>query len=117
MTVTLAGHPAPLAIDAQGRCRELGAPGTLLGVLDEIKLSEVREELARGETLLLYTDGLTDAGRGDRRLGERGLPGLCAQAARAGFAGMLERIEREALERAEGRLRDDIAMLSLRLSD
>ncbi|HUB73014.1 MAG TPA: SpoIIE family protein phosphatase [Solirubrobacteraceae bacterium] len=117
LTVTLAGHPAPLAIDARGRCRELGAPGTLLGVLDEIKLSEVREEVDRDETLLLYTDGLTDAGRGDRRLGEGGLPELCAQAAAPGFAGMLERIERAALERAEGRLRDDIAMLSLRLSD
>ena len=42
---------------------ELGAPGMLLGMIDpeELDLAEVEVFLSPGDTLVLFTDGMTDA--------------------------------------------------------
>jgi serine phosphatase RsbU (regulator of sigma subunit) len=116
LTVALAGHPPPVIVDADGAARLIGKPGTLLGVLDPIDLTETHAELRPGETLLLYTDGVPDAGRSDEKLGEAGLLELCRKAPDLDLGKLLEHIEHVALERAEGSLRDDLALLGLRLS-
>jgi len=72
--------------------------------------------MSPGETLLLYTDGVPEAGRSGAQLGEAGLLELCVQAPGLPLAELLGRIERAALESAAGRLRDDIALLALRLT-
>jgi sigma-B regulation protein RsbU (phosphoserine phosphatase) len=114
LTVALAGHPPPMVIDPNGRCRQVGSPGTLLGVFDPIDIKEVGVELEAGETLLLYTDGLPEAGRAGLHLDEDSLSELCAEVSHPTLAGMLSVLEQGALRRAGGRLRDDIAMLALR---
>ena len=116
LTIALAGHLPPLLIGANGDVRPLGESGTLLGVIDPIDIVESETELIEGQTLLLYTDGVPEAGRGRGQLGEQGLLRLCAEAPRLTLRGMLEHIESAAAERASGRLRDDIALLALRLS-
>jgi serine phosphatase RsbU (regulator of sigma subunit) len=116
LKVALAGHPPPLLIDTDGHARPIGRPGTLLGVLDELEIAEEGAELKPGETLLLYTDGVPEAGRSTEQLGEDGLIELCRQAPSLGLDALLERIEHVALERAAGSLRDDLALLGLRLS-
>jgi PAS domain S-box-containing protein len=117
LTVALAGHPPPFLIDADGACTKLGRPGTLLGVIDPIEINEVEVELRPDETLLLYTDGLPEAGRAGSELDEPSLLTLCAEAARQHtLPGMLEQVERGALAHADGRLRDDIALLALRIT-
>ncbi|HEV3045810.1 MAG TPA: SpoIIE family protein phosphatase [Solirubrobacteraceae bacterium] len=116
LRLVLAGHPRPLLIDAEGGCGQVGVPGTLLGVVDPIALHETLVELAPGQTLLLYTDGLPEAGRATAQLDEQALLGLCAQARGRTLDGVLGRIEQLALERAGGRLRDDIALLAVRIS-
>ena len=115
LTVTLAGHPPPMLIDARGDARQIGQLGTLLGVLDPIDVAEYEDELRAGETLLLYTDGIPEAGRGGEVLGERGLLDLCRKAPRLTLAQLLEYIEHVALERAEDSLRDDLALLAMRM--
>jgi PAS domain S-box-containing protein len=114
LTVALAGHPPPLLIGADGETAPIGRPGTLLGVVDPIDISESTAELHPGQTLLLYTDGVPDAGRAGTQLGEHGLIELCRQAPSLTLGGLLERIEHTALERAAGMLRDDLALLALR---
>jgi PAS domain S-box-containing protein len=115
VTVALAGHPQPVLIDGDGRCRHVGVPGTILGVLDSIDINEVDVELRAGQTLLLYTDGLPEAGRAGMQFDEQSLFKLCAESSQPTLAGMLSQMEQVALERAGGRLRDDIALLALRL--
>jgi serine phosphatase RsbU (regulator of sigma subunit) len=117
VTVTLAGHPQPLLIDRDGESRPLGEPGTLLGALDPVEVSEVSATIAAGQTLLLYTDGVPEARRGNRLLGEDGLRELARAAPRLSLDALLDRIERGALAHAEGSLRDDLAMLALRLKE
>ena len=115
LTVTLAGHPPPLIIDADGERRQVGTPGTLLGVLDPIEISEVAVELESGQTLLLYTDGLPEADRAGVQLGEQQLFEPHVELPDPTLVGLLTQIERAALRRANGRLRDDIALLALRM--
>jgi PAS domain S-box-containing protein len=116
LAVALAGHPPPLLIDGNGQAEPIGSPGTLLGVLDPIEIVETKAELRDGETLLLYTDGVTDAGRPNVELGEAGLTELCRQAPRLDLESLLEHIEDVALEHAKLGLRDDLALLGLRAS-
>lgn len=116
LTVALAGHPPPLLIGTDGEAAPIGRPGTLLGVVDPIDISESTAELHAGQTLLLYTDGVPDAGRAGKQLGEQGLIELCRDAPDLALGRLLERIEHAALERAAGMLRDDLALLALRPS-
>lgn len=68
VTVSLGGHLPPLIRRAAGgACEAVGAPGTLLGVFPDPDLVERTATLARGDLLLLYTDGLTE-GRAPRLL-------------------------------------------------
>jgi len=117
LTIALAGHLPPLLIDRSGAPRQVGRPGTILGVIDPIAIHEVQAELHPGDTLLLYTDGVVEAGRPNRQLGEDGLLELCRSASALTLAGLLERVEQAALEHADGSLHDDIALLGLRLLD
>ncbi|MGW4273641.1 SpoIIE family protein phosphatase [Streptomyces seoulensis] len=56
-----AGHPPALIRRADGRIQPVGRPGTLLGILPDLHLTDVRFRLAPGDALLLYTDGATEA--------------------------------------------------------
>jgi PAS domain S-box-containing protein len=116
LTVALAGHPPPLLIGPDGAAQQIGRHGTLLGVLDPISVSEDHAELDAGETLLLYTDGVPDAGiAGEQPLGEDGLMELCRRAPELSLASFLEHVEHVALDGAKGTLRDDIALVGARV--
>jgi serine phosphatase RsbU (regulator of sigma subunit) len=115
VTVALAGHPQPLLVRTDGCVSEVGQPGGLLGFGDEIEVAEETFELNAGDTLLLYTDGVTDAGAPRARVGEEGLAALARDHATAPLEMMLSMIVNEALTRSGGHLRDDIAMLAIRV--
>ncbi|MCX4662205.1 PP2C family protein-serine/threonine phosphatase [Streptomyces uncialis] len=62
--ITLAGggHPPALLLPADGTADFLPTPGgQLIGVLPEAHIATTTVRLAPGDTLLLYTDGLTEA--------------------------------------------------------
>jgi serine phosphatase RsbU (regulator of sigma subunit) len=54
-------HPAFLVRSKDGIIEELGRTGIPLGVLEETTWSQERINLEQGDTLVLYTDGMTDA--------------------------------------------------------
>jgi serine phosphatase RsbU (regulator of sigma subunit) len=62
------GHNRPLWIQAgDGRVRELKARGLLLAALPGIELEEREIEVAPGDCLVFYTDGVTEAMDPDRQ--------------------------------------------------
>jgi len=55
-----AGHDYPLAVRKGGRCDELVAGGTVLGLVEAACYESGSLTLERGDLLVLYTDGVTD---------------------------------------------------------
>ncbi len=60
LDVAAGGHPLPIVCRADGRCETIGMPGTLLGLLPDATSTVVSAELGAGDTIVLYTDGITD---------------------------------------------------------
>ena len=58
--ITCAGHPLPVLVPADGPSLYVVAPGQLLGVLPNVELHPVAETLRHGDTLVMYTDGISD---------------------------------------------------------
>jgi hypothetical protein len=61
VTVAAAGHPPALVSRASGPTSEFGAQGTLLGVFPDARIEETTTLLGEGDSLALYTDGLSEA--------------------------------------------------------
>ena len=113
-TIATGGHPLPLVLRANGDVDRAGRRGTLLGVLAAPEISEESVDLAPGDALVLFTDGVTEASRSDRpgRLTE-----LLASCAGRDAATIAETFEREALTAQDGSPRDDVAVLVARVDE
>ncbi len=62
LTLSSAGHPAPIVIDSENRAFTPSLPrATALGIVDTAIYREAEIELESGMKLMLYTDGLTEA--------------------------------------------------------
>jgi sigma-B regulation protein RsbU (phosphoserine phosphatase) len=85
MAYARAGHDAPLWITDAGRvCRELDAPGAILGAFRDVGLESREIQLSPGDSVVLYTDGVTEArDSGGRLFGDERLAAAARQAAAA----------------------------------
>ncbi len=66
--ISSAGHPLALVRSANGCVHEFGKPGTLLGVLSDPELHDSRRIMRAGDSLILFSDGVTEAATADRSL-------------------------------------------------
>jgi hypothetical protein len=73
LVLTLGGHPQPLVRRREGTVHPVGTPGTALGLLPVIDVTEVVVDLGAGDILLAYTDGVTEARNGKEQFGEERL--------------------------------------------
>ena len=64
VSISNAGHPPPLIITG-GHHQEVRATGVPIGMFCESRFSSSRFTLGRDDTLLIYTDGLTEARNGN----------------------------------------------------
>jgi serine phosphatase RsbU (regulator of sigma subunit) len=113
VTVACGGHPLPLLVRADRSAEEVGAPGTLLGLVARPELQDRTAELRAGDTLVLYTDGLTEA-QAPRRVWS---PDELAEAARAAAGGPAAATVDGLMGATIGslaQLRDDVAVLAVR---
>jgi serine phosphatase RsbU (regulator of sigma subunit) len=108
LDLALGGHPPPVLL-RDGRARFVGEPGTLLGVV-EPQLRTTRHVLARGDRLVLYTDGLTDSSR--PRLGDAELLALVEELASLHLDDFADVLLRRS-EPAEGIQHDDTALVAV----
>jgi integral membrane sensor domain MASE1 len=115
VVLSRAGHPPPLVLRADGRVERTNRPTLILGMEPDPTFVDETVDLARGEALVYYTDGLTDAHAPGRVLriedvanALRGCTGLDAIA-------ITRRLTDALLDPTAGEPRDDILVLVLRL--
>ena len=56
-----AGHPAPFLVSKDGRLRKLHTSGMPVGMIEGAQFETVEIQLAPGDKVVIYTDGLTEA--------------------------------------------------------
>jgi phosphoserine phosphatase RsbU/P len=113
--LTLAGHPPAVVLRRDGRVETTGAFGTMLGLRADPTFHGTELALDRGDVLLLYTDGVTEAGTRTEPFGERGLVDLLGTLAGAEPQDVVDAVEQAVVDAQEGQPRDDVALLALAL--
>jgi hypothetical protein len=115
LAFSTAGHPPALLYQADtGRCIRLDAGGAALGVLPGADYQEVRAPFEPHDVLLLYTDGVLEARRGEEEFGLDRLEATFSRVAEWEPEGIAAAIAEAAREFAGGILNDDVTLLVLK---
>ena len=116
LIATNGGHSASLIIDLDGTSREWASThGPALGFMEELSYKEETIDLKVGQTLFLYTDGVTEAmSPGNELFGLDRLQGLLKRKHDFKLDRLCSDIEISLSEFQEGQQFDDITMLALK---
>lgn len=109
-----AGHPPPVVLGARGGYRTLDDPDPPCGAFPGHAFHEGVERLGQGDALVLYTDGVLEARRQGRELGEAGLRGALLATPGAAPADLAAAVHTAARDWCGGRLSDDVAIAVVR---
>jgi PAS domain S-box-containing protein len=110
--VSSAGHEPPIVITQDGPAPLSISPGPPLGSF-EWDYEQVTFGLAPGDTVIAYTDGLTEARRDGAMLAEEGVLATLAQHGPGGPLEVAESLRGAAIAHA-GHLQDDLQVLAVR---
>jgi serine phosphatase RsbU (regulator of sigma subunit) len=111
--IVAGGHPLPI-LTGPGGTQTVGREGMLLGWERDARWELSTQPLGGEDTLILYTDGVTDARRGRESFGEERLLSFVAQAP-AAPQGLVAALQRTLQSFRSGPRRDDVAALALQV--
>jgi len=113
-----AGHPRPCVVDVEGHVDSAGeVTGPILGILPDQDYTDGEISLAPGESLVLYTDGLSEArDPAGEFFGTERLARLIEKQAGQPVDGLCEAVAQAVGRFQDREQRDDITMLVLRRS-
>jgi serine phosphatase RsbU (regulator of sigma subunit) len=114
VSLYLAGHDRPVLLHTDGRTSLVGESGTALGLLKKVSSPQAKVSLAPGETLVFYTDGVTERRRGPELYGVERL--RLEASSLAGYPAdvVAARLRAATLNFSLEAPRDDIAIFALR---
>ncbi|MCE5322585.1 SpoIIE family protein phosphatase [bacterium] len=108
-----AGHPPALLITEQGKMQHLLAgTGIPAGSGQDCKYDKIRVRFHSSDTLLLYTDGVTDAVNDGNMLGVEGIQRMVFEAMPCSPRDLIEYICGQLCNETNFTKRDDIALLA-----
>lgn len=115
MTATLAaaGHPPPIIVRAGGSVGTAPTSGTMLGFTETPRFASCRVQLAPGDAIFVYSDGILDTEIDGVRVDEGRLAGMLEGPTGVTAQGLVDRLV-DALKRIDRPLRDDVALMALR---
>jgi PAS domain S-box-containing protein len=117
VTMASAGHPGQLILRADGRVQTLRGGGMALGIFPDAQMSTEEIELGTGDTLYMFTDGVTEARSPEMEYFEERLAGALGRLAGRTAAGVVSAMQALVLEFSQNELRDDVTMLVLRVGN
>ena len=116
VTYVNGGHNLPAIVSGKGeaRCLPRGRD-PMLAAMEGLSFEEETCELAPGDALFLYTDGVTEAENPDKEMfSKERMLGVLGKFAGRSARSMVEGVLAEVQEHAAGRQSDDITMLCIR---
>ena len=112
------GHLPGMVARKDGLIDKLPTTATVLGLIEDLDVEVGEVQLSPGDVMLLYTDGITEAGIDNdsgEEFGEQALEALFATKRRQPIGELLHGIARAAEGHAGGVQSDDMTMLGLRV--
>jgi sigma-B regulation protein RsbU (phosphoserine phosphatase) len=116
-TLAVAGIEPPILIRASGEVEEMKAQGMPLGVGPNEVYKQVDFALEAGDTLVMTTDGITEARQARKFLDAEGLIRLAVSVHGGTLKEMADAILNGARDFAGGTLKDDAALVLVRRAD
>ncbi|GGM20675.1 MULTISPECIES: SpoIIE family protein phosphatase [Micromonospora] len=114
VSLHLAGHDRPVLLHGSGGATFVGTSGTALGLLDSITSPTAEITLDPGDSLIFYTDGVTERRRGRELYGTARLRDAAAPLRGYSADVVAARLRAAAINFSPEPPRDDIAILVLR---
>ncbi|HVF13010.1 MAG TPA: SpoIIE family protein phosphatase [Acidimicrobiales bacterium] len=111
MTLSLGGHPHPLVVRGDGTVDAVGTPGPLVGSSADVSFTDSVVELAGGDLLVMFTDGLLEAVSGHGSADDTALRDLLAPMAGCTASDVADLLDAQL---PAGVLRDDAGFLVIR---
>jgi phosphoserine phosphatase RsbU/P len=109
------GHLPPILRRAGGRIERLGPTGSVIGLFDVWDCTTAETALGAGDTLVVFSDGATDAIDADgNEFGDERLAAIVDREAAASAEGMLDAIVRAVIEYGGTHQFDDLTLLVAR---
>jgi serine phosphatase RsbU (regulator of sigma subunit) len=109
------GHLPPLLLRADGQLERLSATATVLGLFEKWECSVAEVQLAAGDTLVLYTDGVTEAENfQDEQFGESRLIETMLAQRHLPVRALLKTVVETVQKFSDGEQADDITLVLAR---
>ncbi|MEV7397506.1 SpoIIE family protein phosphatase [Aeromicrobium sp. NPDC092404] len=109
-TVSVGGHPLPILRHRDGSVREVGTAGSLVGALDAPTFVDDRFVMEPGDSITMFTDGVTEARHGPDWYGDQRLTRIVAETPDS--RDVPRRVLLDVMQFQGPSARDDIAVLS-----
>lgn len=108
-----AGHPAPLVLRVDGRVEQAEVYGTAAGLVAGMRYGSMTLGINRGDTMVLFTDGIDEAWGAGGQYGMARLHALLPAYAGADPEVVCDAVQQDVMEYLDGRPHDDMAMVAV----
>lgn len=113
LRLALGGHPQPLVLRASGQVEAVGVPGSAVGLMADVDLVDAEVLLQPGDSMFLFTDGVSEARFGTGLFGDAALARSLARLGGRPAAEVAAALLAEVLDLQDQDTSDDIAILVL----
>jgi serine phosphatase RsbU (regulator of sigma subunit)/anti-sigma regulatory factor (Ser/Thr protein kinase) len=113
--LVLAGHEQPALVHADGTVSFLGSHGSAVGLVRKFAVHPSKHVLIEGDTLVFYTDGVTEHRRGPELFGPARLADALRRAADGTVDGVVSSVLQAVDDFSAEPHRDDIAVVAVRV--
>jgi sigma-B regulation protein RsbU (phosphoserine phosphatase) len=117
LAISSGGHHLPVRVRPDGRSENLGVTGTILGMLDTPSLSDTNVVLEKGDVVVLYTDGVTEARHESEFFDDERLRVLIQDSVEMDAQRIADAVVAAALDFQDGDPRDDIAVVAIKVPE
>jgi serine phosphatase RsbU (regulator of sigma subunit)/anti-sigma regulatory factor (Ser/Thr protein kinase) len=114
--LVLAGHEQPILLRGNGSVVRIGEHGTAVGLMRSFAVHPTSHVLNAGDTLVFYTDGVTERRRGGEQFGEERVAHTLAAASGGSADELVDVLRRTVHTFSPEPHQDDIAIMAVQVS-